>query len=113
MQAHGQALRRSPKNSILCPILVLGMQERSGQTGQSQKEHHEGMDNRDSEEKLKGFFPGGKKNPQWRLHQTIQVLKNAQKEDKGSFFHKDPHGEYQGDKLHQERDHFDIRNNFF
>lgn len=39
--------------------------------------------------------------------------KKCSEEDKGSFFHKDPHGEYQGDKLHQERDHFDIRNKFF
>lgn len=38
--------------------------------------------------------------------------KSGQKEDEGSLFHKDPHGEYKGDKLHQERDHLDINQNF-
>lgn len=37
-ESHGHVFSLSPRNFILCPILVLKMQERSGQTGGGQKE---------------------------------------------------------------------------
>lgn len=72
---------------------------------------------RSTMETIKGMDNGAvKKN--WRnfsLGKEASVVtspnyeKSGQKEDKGSFFHKDLHGEYQDDK----RNHLDVRKQFF
>lgn len=40
-ESHSQVFSMSPRNSLLCPILVLKMKERSGQTGEGHREDHE------------------------------------------------------------------------
>lgn len=83
------------------------MKERSGQTGEGHKENHENnqRDGQWGQWRKTGNFSLEKRSLRGNL-----TKKSGQKEDEGSRCHKEPHGEYKGDKLHQEKD---IRNKFF